>query len=47
MSEKLSFNDRVFLGGQAVYERIVRGEVTDVEAELMQVHLTESDREED
>lgn len=44
MSESLSFDDRVFLGGQGVYERIVRGEVTDVEAELMDVHLAESDR---
>lgn len=40
MSE--TFQDRLFLGGQAVYEQILRGEVTDVEAALMDVHLQAS-----
>jgi hypothetical protein len=41
MSEP-TFEDRAFLGHQAVYERIVRGECTDVEAELTQATLDAS-----
>lgn len=46
MTDNLSFDDRMFLGGQAVYERIVTGQCTDATAELMAVHLTESTSEE-
>lgn len=45
MTTDSSFDDRMFLGGQAVYERIVTGQCQDAESELMDVHLTESTRE--
>lgn len=32
------FQDRFFDASQAVYDRIVSGDVVDVEAELMQAH---------
>lgn len=41
MSE--TFQDRMFLGGQAVYEQIVQGQHPDVEAALMDVHLKASE----
>lgn len=43
-NEQLSFEDRTFLGHQAVYEQILRGEVPAeaVEAAMMTVTLTES-----
>ncbi|GAA3852244.1 hypothetical protein GCM10023084_03060 [Streptomyces lacrimifluminis] len=40
-----TFNDRMFLASQAVYESIERGEHPDVEASLMDAHLTASDDE--
>lgn len=43
MSE--TFEDRMFRGGQAVYEQILRGEVTDVEAALMDVQLKASEED--
>ncbi|MGY1500769.1 hypothetical protein ACW4TU_30020 [Streptomyces sp. QTS52] len=42
MSDGLSFDDRMFLEGQAVYERIVAGQVADVQAELMNAQLRAS-----
>ncbi|WP_327137516.1 hypothetical protein OG585_29930 [Streptomyces sp. NBC_01340] len=42
MSDGLSFDDRMFLESQAVYERIVNGQVADVEAELMNAQLRAS-----
>jgi hypothetical protein len=38
-----TFQDRMFLGSEAVYERILQGQVTDVEAELTEAHLRASD----
>lgn len=43
MSDNTNFQDRMFLAGQAVYERILDGQVTDVEAELMAAHLQASE----
>lgn len=43
-----TFSDRMFLGGQAVYEAIQRGEIQGadaVEAALMDVQLDASDSE--
>jgi hypothetical protein len=40
-----TFEDRAFLGHQAVYERIVRGEHPDVEAELTQATLDASEED--
>ncbi|MER6441289.1 hypothetical protein ABT275_33630 [Streptomyces sp. NPDC001185] len=37
------FQDRMFLAGQAVYEAIERGEVTDVAAALMDAHAAASE----
>ncbi|MFE2486122.1 hypothetical protein ACFXGR_23050 [Streptomyces mirabilis] len=42
MSEDLNFQDRMYLESQAVYQRIVEGQVTDVEAELMDAQLRAS-----
>jgi len=39
MSDGLNFNDRMFLESEAVYQRILDGQVTDVEAELMDAKL--------
>lgn len=41
------FQDRLFTAGQDVYTRIENGDVTDVEAELMQAHLQASTDEDD
>ncbi|MGW1564321.1 hypothetical protein ACWCQ1_48970 [Streptomyces sp. NPDC002144] len=43
MSESTNFQDRMFLAGQAVYQRILDGQVTDVEAELMDAQLQASE----
>lgn len=43
----MNLDDRMFLRGQAIYEQMVRGEVKDVEAELMDAHFEESGREEE
>ncbi|WP_177235434.1 hypothetical protein [Streptomyces sp. MUSC 14] len=43
MSDSINFQDRLFLEGQAVYQRIADGQVTDVEAELMEAHLRASE----
>ncbi|WP_164405993.1 MULTISPECIES: hypothetical protein [unclassified Streptomyces] len=42
MSEDPNFQDRMYLESQAVYQRIVEGQVTDVEAELMDAQLRAS-----
>ena len=42
MSEGADFQDRMFLASEAVYQRILDGQVTDVEAELMDAHLQAS-----
>ncbi|MCX4421454.1 MULTISPECIES: hypothetical protein [Streptomyces] len=47
MSEDLNFQDRMYLESQAVYQRIVEGQVTDVEAELMDAQLRASQGGED
>ncbi|MDX3755472.1 hypothetical protein [Streptomyces sp. AK02-04a] len=47
MSEDLNFQDRMYLESQAVYQRIVEGQVTDVEAELMDAQLRASQDGED
>jgi hypothetical protein len=39
----MNFQDRMFMAGQAVYEGIVNGSVTDVEAALMDAHLQASE----
>ena len=45
MSSEPSFDDRMFMAGQAVYETIVTGQCHDAVAALMDAHLTESTRE--
>jgi hypothetical protein len=40
-----TFNDRMFLAGQAVYESIERGEVQDAEAALMDAQAAASSDE--
>ncbi|MEU2585625.1 hypothetical protein ABZ612_22235 [Streptomyces avermitilis] len=47
MSEDLNFQDRMYLESQAVYQRIVEGQVADVEAELMDTQLRVSQGGED
>ncbi|MFF1702385.1 hypothetical protein [Streptomyces sp. NPDC058252] len=47
MSEDLNFQDRMFLESQAVYQRIVEGQVADVEAELLDAQLRASQGGED
>ncbi|WP_329552919.1 hypothetical protein [Streptomyces sp. NBC_00696] len=47
MSEDLNFQDRMYLESQAVYQRIVEGQVTHVEAELMDAQLRASQGGED
>ncbi|MGW1504747.1 hypothetical protein ACWCQW_40795 [Streptomyces mirabilis] len=47
MSEDLNFQDRMYLESQAVYQRIVEGQVSDVEAELMDAQLRASQGGED
>lgn len=37
-----NYNDRMFLEGQAIYERISNGEIFDVEAALMDAALRNS-----
>ncbi|MFJ9747328.1 hypothetical protein [Streptomyces chartreusis] len=43
MSEDTNFQDRMFLESEAVYQRILDGQVTDVEAELMAAQLRASE----
>ncbi|MEU8688495.1 hypothetical protein [Streptomyces sp. NPDC048665] len=43
MSENVNFDDRKFLESEAVYQRICDGEVTDVQAELMEAQLRASE----
>ncbi|MGX5187506.1 hypothetical protein ACWKT5_33305 [Streptomyces avermitilis] len=47
MSEDLNFQDRMYLESQTVYQRIVEGQVSDVEAELMDAQLRASQGGED
>ncbi|WP_153288602.1 hypothetical protein [Streptomyces fagopyri] len=42
MSEDPTFEGRMFLESEAVYQRILDGQVTDVEAELMEAQLRAS-----
>ena len=44
--DKPTFTDRMFAASEDVYARIERGQVTDVEAELLQAH-TDASTEED
>ncbi|MEU9396918.1 hypothetical protein AB0D86_43875 [Streptomyces sp. NPDC048324] len=39
----MNFDDRMYLGSQAVYEAICRGEVQDVEAALLDAQLKASE----
>ncbi|MEU6228764.1 hypothetical protein [Streptomyces sp. NPDC047042] len=43
MSGDVNFDDRMFLESQAVYEQIAAGQVTDVQAELMDAQLRASE----
>ncbi|MER6179474.1 hypothetical protein [Streptomyces sp. NPDC001652] len=43
MSEGTNFDDRMFLESEAVYQRILDGQVTDVQAELMDAQLRASE----
>ena len=45
MSEP-TFEDRMFLGSEAVYEQIVQGQVPDVQAALMDAQAQASQEEE-
>ncbi|WP_262061079.1 hypothetical protein [Streptomyces sp. STR69] len=42
MSGDMNFDDRMFLESEAVYQRILDGQVTDVQAELMEAQLCAS-----
>jgi hypothetical protein len=42
MSQDPNFQDRMFLESQAIYQRILDGQVTDVEADLMEAQLRAS-----
>ncbi|MFF2383086.1 hypothetical protein [Streptomyces sp. NPDC058108] len=42
MSKDSTFQDRMFLESEAVYQRILDGQVTDVEAELMEAQFRAS-----
>ncbi|MGI5139939.1 hypothetical protein [Streptomyces sp. CA-106110] len=46
MSESVDHQDRMFLESEAVYQRIVDGQVSDVEAELMDAQLQASEEAE-
>jgi hypothetical protein len=43
MSEDVNFQDRMFLESEAVYQRLLDGQVTNVEAELMDAQLRASE----
>ncbi|WP_371584562.1 hypothetical protein [Streptomyces sp. NBC_01314] len=42
MPQEPTFQDRMFMEGEAVYAQIERGECTDVEAALMNAHARAS-----
>ncbi|MER5395397.1 hypothetical protein [Streptomyces sp. NPDC002599] len=44
MSEDINFQDRMFLESEAVYQRILDGQVVNVEAELMDAQLRASEQ---
>ncbi|MCX4577350.1 hypothetical protein [Streptomyces sp. NBC_01571] len=46
MSDDVNFDDRMFMESQAVYQRILDGQVTDVVAELMDAQLRASEESE-
>lgn len=46
MSEDPNFQDRMFVESEAVYQRILDGQVADVEAELMEAQLRASQDDE-
>jgi len=43
MSDDLNYQDRMFMESEAVYQRILDGQVTDVQAELMDAQLRASE----
>ncbi|MGW5610189.1 hypothetical protein ACWEWI_29700 [Streptomyces sp. NPDC003753] len=43
MSDSPNFQERMFLESEAVYQRILDGQVNDVEAELLEAHLRASE----
>lgn len=43
MSDDLNFQDRMFMESEAVYQRLLDGQVTDVQAELMDAQLRASE----
>lgn len=43
MSENLTFQDRMFMESEAVYQRLLDGQVTDVQTELMDAQLRASE----
>ncbi|MFF8943091.1 hypothetical protein ACF1A5_12630 [Streptomyces sp. NPDC014864] len=43
MSDSTNYQDRMFLESEAVYQRILDGQVNDVEAELMEAQLRASE----
>lgn len=43
----MTFDDRMFLASQAVYEQIVKGECPDVEAALMDAQFQASGEDDD
>ncbi|MFF2366275.1 hypothetical protein ACFVU0_26780 [Streptomyces sp. NPDC058122] len=43
MSEDINFQDRMFLESEGVYQRILDGQVVNVEAELMDAQLRASE----
>ncbi|MGW1157637.1 hypothetical protein ACWD48_05210 [Streptomyces sp. NPDC002519] len=42
MSDSVTYQDRMFLAGEAIYQRIHDGQVHDVEAELLDAKLQAS-----
>ena len=46
MCDNTNFQDRMFLESEAVYQRVLDDQVTDVEAELMAAQLRASQEDE-
>ncbi|RPF32865.1 hypothetical protein [Streptomyces sp. TLI_185] len=46
MSDSLNYQDRMYLESEAIYQRILDGQVSDVQAELMDAQLRASEESE-
>jgi len=46
MSDSLNYQDRMYLESEAIYQRILDGQVSDIQAELMDAQLRASEESE-